>query len=96
MIGSRSKAAARSRTCLRGAVNNDTHLVLTNVIYFLGNWATPFDPDETQQADFHLSATPRFRYDAPRGAVRPADEQRRAGTDDPVSRVQAVDGHLVA
>jgi len=40
-----------------GALNNDTHLVLTNVIYFLGNWATPFDPDETQQADFHLSAT---------------------------------------
>jgi len=44
-----------------GAVSSDTHLVLTNVIYFLGNWATPFDPDETQQADFHLSATRKVR-----------------------------------
>jgi serpin B len=44
-----------------GALRSDTRLVLTNAIYFKGDWATPFDKAQTKNEDFHLSpaqATP--------------------------------------
>lgn len=39
-----------------GALNADTRLVLTNAIYFKGDWQLPFDKDSTQKAPFHLTA----------------------------------------
>jgi serpin B len=39
-----------------GALAADSRLVLTNAIYFKGDWQTPFDKQETQKAPFHLTA----------------------------------------
>lgn len=38
-----------------GSLNALTRLVLTNAIYFKGNWDTPFDPKQTQEETFWLS-----------------------------------------
>ena len=40
-----------------GSVKPSTRLVLTNAIYFKGDWQTPFQKSETRDEDFHLSAT---------------------------------------
>ena len=39
-----------------GALNGSTRLVLTNAIYFKGSWLDPFQPQATDNEDFHLSA----------------------------------------
>lgn len=39
-----------------GAIGPQTSLVLANAVYFRARWATPFDPADTRQASFHLSA----------------------------------------
>lgn len=36
-----------------GSIEADTTLVLTNAIYFLASWASPFRPEETSTAPFH-------------------------------------------
>ncbi len=41
----------------QGALNSSTRLVLTNAIYFKGDWQDPFDGEATQKEEFHLSAT---------------------------------------
>ncbi|MHC4985909.1 MAG: serpin family protein, partial [Planctomycetota bacterium] len=38
----------------RGGVGPLTRLVLTNAVYFKGDWAEPFDPDHTREAPFHI------------------------------------------
>ncbi len=38
-----------------GALKPDTRLVLTNAIYFKGDWQTPFEKSYTEDDDFHLS-----------------------------------------
>jgi serpin B len=38
-----------------GMVDTNTRLVLTNAIYFKGDWQTPFDKVQTQDEDFHVS-----------------------------------------
>ena len=38
-----------------GSLKPDTRLVLTNAIYFKGDWETPFDKTLTKDEDFHLS-----------------------------------------
>jgi len=42
-----------------GSVSKDTRLVLANAIYFLGQWADPFDMNWTKKADFTLSGKDR-------------------------------------
>ena len=39
-----------------GILTPETALVLTNAIYFKGDWASQFDPDATADAPFHTSA----------------------------------------
>lgn len=64
----------------RGLIQN-TRLVLTNAIYFKGDWLTEFDKTLTEDADFKVSAKEtvkapmmRFAYNAPK--------QNYAETDD--------------
>ena len=38
----------------QGILSRDTCLVLTNAVYFLGQWAEPFQKDRTREADFSL------------------------------------------
>lgn len=40
----------------QGTVGPDTRLVLTNAIYFKGDWASQFKKDATRNQPFHLSA----------------------------------------
>jgi serpin B len=40
----------------KGAVTGDTRLVLTNAIYFKGDWASQFKKDRTRDEDFRLTA----------------------------------------
>jgi serpin B len=40
-----------------------TKLVLTNAIYFKGDWANPFDPDNTFETDFELSSGDNVKVD---------------------------------
>lgn len=39
-----------------GSINQETVLVLANAIYFKGLWAVQFDPDDTRDAPFRVSA----------------------------------------
>ena len=39
-----------------GVLTPSTRLVLTNAIYFKGDWQTPFDKAQTHDEEFHLSA----------------------------------------
>lgn len=41
----------------QGAINDLTRLVLTNAIYFLGEWEKKFNPKATQESDFWLDET---------------------------------------
>jgi len=40
-----------------GGVKPDTRLVLVNAIYFLGDWAYPFEHEATRPAPFHVTAS---------------------------------------
>ncbi len=60
-----------------GAVHRLTRLVLTNAIYFKGDWAQQFDPDKTQEADFTVS--PDKTVKAP--LMHQQDDFRYAQTD---------------
>jgi serpin B len=42
-----------------GAIDRDTRLVLVNAIYFLGDWAAPFEKEATRPAPFHTSRSDR-------------------------------------
>ncbi|MCD4784267.1 MAG: serpin family protein [Candidatus Eremiobacteraeota bacterium] len=45
----------------RGAVNKMTRLVLTNAIYFKGEWQDKFMKEATTKADFHVSAKNKIK-----------------------------------
>lgn len=38
-----------------GTIDRNTRLVLTNAVYFLGNWLFPFPYDRTSDEEFHLA-----------------------------------------
>jgi serpin B len=40
-----------------GSLNSDTRLVLTNAVYFKGDWEEQFKKEDTKSEDFRLSAT---------------------------------------
>jgi len=44
-----------------GALNAETRLVLTDAIYFKGDWQRHFERGATKEEDFHLSPTQRIR-----------------------------------
>lgn len=44
-----------------GSITPDTRLVLTNAIYFKGNWVRQFNPMLTQQADFKVNAEKKVK-----------------------------------
>jgi serpin B len=39
------------------SLSADSRLVLTNAVYFKGNWRVPFGESNTQEADFHLTSS---------------------------------------
>ena len=43
------------------ALSPVTRLVLTNAVYFHGNWAEPFEKGLTNEEDFHLTATDKIK-----------------------------------
>ena len=44
-----------------GSLAADTRLVLTNAVYFKGDWTEPFDKKQTKVEDFRLTATEKTR-----------------------------------
>jgi serpin B len=60
-----------------GGVDQTTRLVLTNAIYFLGDWATPFKKEATAPAPFFTGATDK--KDVP--TMHQTTELRFAATD---------------
>mgnify|MGYP001058443400 CR=1 FL=1 len=55
-----------------GFVDSLTRLVLTNAIYFDASWAVPFDPDQTEDRDFHLLDGGKVRVPMMTGESSPA------------------------
>jgi serine protease inhibitor len=45
----------------KGGVNAGTSLVLTNAIYFLGNWESQFEAEMTHEADFNVTADKKVK-----------------------------------
>jgi serpin B len=39
----------------KGVLDDRMRLVLTNAVYFMGEWEQPFDPRETRDGEFHVS-----------------------------------------
>lgn len=60
-----------------GALDNETRLVLTNAIYFLGDWMMPFDKNRTRNEAFHPA--PGASKDVP--TMHQAAEHRFAAVD---------------
>ncbi len=46
-----------------GAVTTATNLVLTNAVYFLGNWESPFDDKATAKTDFFITPAKKIQVD---------------------------------
>ena len=44
-----------------GSLPRDSKLVLTNAVYFKGDWTEPFDEKRTKDEDFHLTATEKVK-----------------------------------
>jgi serpin B len=44
-----------------GSLSRDSRLVLTNAVYFKGEWTKPFKTERTRDEDFHLTATEKVR-----------------------------------
>jgi len=46
-----------------GTITTDTRLVLTNAIYFLANWLSPFEPEATQPGTFYVDGATEATVD---------------------------------
>jgi serpin B len=67
--------ASRTRDRIRdllpeGAVNTSTRLVLTNAVYFLARWQTPFEPSLTRPAPFFAGGSRQLEVPTMRQRVR--------------------------
>ncbi len=47
----------------QGGVNPDTVMVLTNAVYFKGEWKNKFEKEDTKPADFYVSAKDKVEVD---------------------------------
>ncbi len=56
-------------------IGPDTRLVLTNAVYFHGQWATPFDPARTTPLPFHVDGRTEVAVPTMRGTRRLAIAQ---------------------
>jgi serine protease inhibitor len=52
-----------------GAVNEYTRLILTNAIYFKGEWATPFEEQFTKERDFTLGDGSKVKTSLMHGSI---------------------------
>lgn len=50
----RSQPRYRPRLLSRDAINADTRLIVTNAVYFLGDWAVPFNGSNTSDQPFYM------------------------------------------
>jgi serpin B len=46
-----------------GTLDALTRLVLTNAVYFKGDWASQFEPKDTEEADFYVSSKEKVKAD---------------------------------
>jgi serpin B len=60
-----------------GSLPKDSKLVLTNAVYFKGDWADPFDEKRTTDEDFHLTASEKVKTPL----MHQQDDFRYAGGD---------------
>ena len=61
-----------------GVLSADTKLVLTNAVYFHGNWSEPFKKSRTKEEDFHLTASDTIKVPL----MHRSDEFRYGAVDD--------------
>jgi serpin B len=61
-----------------GVLSADTKLVLTNAVYFHGNWSEPFKKSRTKEEDFHLTASDSSNVPL----MHRSDEFRYSAVDD--------------
>ena len=81
-----------------GVLNATTRLVLTNAIYFKGDWQDPFEEDTTQKEEFHVSPSQcdHGAADAPHRRLQLLRRRHISGARAALRRQRDVDGGSAA